>query len=166
MDNTNICCSFLESPFGRWMIAADELGVLSVRPVMTGGATPQLHSSNVEAQAHIEGALVWLSCYFSGRVLPDLPSLHLVGTPFQMAVWQRLLTIPYGHTTTYGALAHTFQPQMSPRAVGQAVSRNPIAILVPCHRLIAAHTLGGYAYGQELKHSLLTLEGVKIPFNK
>ena len=79
------------------------------------------------------------------------------GTPFQQRVWQELLTIPYGQTATYGDLARRLGCR-SPQAVGQAASRNPVAIIIPCHRLVAAHGLGGYAYGPDIKQRLLDLE--------
>ena len=80
------------------------------------------------------------------------------GTLFQQRVWQTLLTIPYGKTVSYGELARMVGCK-SAQAVGQAVGANPIALLIPCHRVITAHgKLGGYAYGIELKRHLLEWE--------
>jgi len=80
------------------------------------------------------------------------------GTAFQQRVWQALLTIPYGKTVSYGELARMVGCK-SAQAVGQAVGANPIALFIPCHRVIAAHgKLGGYAYGQEIKKRLLHIE--------
>ena len=80
------------------------------------------------------------------------------GTAFQQRVWQALLTIPYGKTVSYGELARMVGCK-SAQAVGQAVGANPIALFIPCHRVIAAHgKLGGYAYGQEIKRQLLEWE--------
>ena len=81
------------------------------------------------------------------------------GTLFQQRVWQALLTIPYGETVSYGEIARMVGCK-SAQAVGQAVGANPVALLIPCHRVIAAHgKLGGYEYGIEIKKKLLELEG-------
>ncbi len=80
------------------------------------------------------------------------------GTLFQQRVWQALVTIPYGKTVSYGELARMVGCK-SAQAVGQAVGANPIALFIPCHRVIAANNqLGGYAYGQEIKKRLLNIE--------
>lgn len=109
--------------------------------------------------SHITAALLWLDAYFEHRPLPPLPPLHLIGTPFQQSVWNVLLQIPYGCTTTYGAIARQISNPKAAQAVGQAVGANPIAVIVPCHRVLAAHGLGGYAYGLEVKSHLLAIEG-------
>ena len=80
-------------------------------------------------------------------------------TPDQQRVWQALVTIPYGKTVSYGEIARMVGCK-SAQAVGQAVGANPIALFIPCHRVIAAHgKLGGYEYGTEIKKKLLELEG-------
>lgn len=115
-----------------------------------------------------EQATRWLDAYFAGRV-PDLtPPLHLIGTPFQKAVWELLLTIPCGETRSYGELAAKLTgergiPRVSARAVGAAVGRNPISLIIPCHRVLGADgRLTGYAGGLERKRALLTLEGASF----
>jgi len=109
----------------------------------------------------------WLDDYFAGKQTENavmgakkdgqitvLPR----GTMFQQRVWQALLSIPYGKTVSYGELARMVGCK-SAQAVGQAVGTNPIALLIPCHRVITAHgKLGGYAYGQEIKKRLLNIE--------
>ncbi len=99
----------------------------------------------------------WLDLYFAG-VRPDfVPALSPRGTPFQRAVWDRLREIPYGGTVTYGELAA--QLGTSARAVGGAVGRNPISLLIPCHRVLGAGgSLVGYAGGPDRKRRLLALE--------
>ena len=100
----------------------------------------------------------WLDLYFSGKKPDFIPSLNPKGTPFQQKVWQELLKIPYGQTTTYGAIAKRIGCR-SAQAVGQAVHRNPIAIIIPCHRVIGADgSLTGYASGLDLKQKLLQIE--------
>jgi methylated-DNA-[protein]-cysteine S-methyltransferase len=98
--------------------------------------------------------------YFEGsRIRFELP-LRLDGTPFQVVVWSTLLEIPYGHTSTYGALAARIGRPLAARAVGAANGQNPISIVVPCHRLIGADgDLTGYGGGIDRKRSLLELEG-------
>ena len=108
----------------------------------------------------------WLDVYFRAAAPDFLPPLHLRATPFQSAVWQQLLRIPWGRTVTYGALAQTLSAQLgrpvSARAVGGAVGRNPISLMIPCHRVVGANgALTGYAGGLERKARLLALEGVR-----
>lgn len=105
-------------------------------------------------------ALRWLSVYFSGREPDFTPPLRLRGTAFQRAVWQELLTVPYGRTMSYGELARRLGTA-SARAVGGAVGRNPVSIIIPCHRVLGADgRLTGYAGGLERKRYLLRIEGV------
>ena len=101
-----------------------------------------------------------LDAYFAGDLRTfDLP-LAPTGTPFQRRVWDTLTAIPYGETTSYGELAESIGRPGSARAVGAANGRNPIAIVVPCHRVIGVdRTLTGYAGGLDAKLTLLTLEG-------
>lgn len=100
----------------------------------------------------------WLDIYFSGRKPDFMPTLELRGTPFQQRVWKELLTIPYGQTVTYGELACRLGCR-SAQAVGGAVGRNPISIIVPCHRVVGADgSLTGYAGGLDRKRALLGLE--------
>lgn len=100
----------------------------------------------------------WLDVYFEGRIPDFVPGLDLRGTPFQRRVWQALLDIPYGKTLSYGALARAVSCT-SARAVGAAVGRNPISLIVPCHRVLGAGgALTGYAGGLERKRWLLQLE--------
>ena len=100
-----------------------------------------------------------LEAYFSGkREIFDLPLLP-VGTPFQRKVWKAVRTIPYGTTATYAALAKKIGRPKAIRAVANAVGANPLAIIIPCHRIIGSDgTLRGYAGGVELKRKLLDIE--------
>ena len=110
-------------------------------------------------------AMRWLDLYFAGKEPDFSPALNPTGTAFQQAVWEILRTIPYGGTTTYGAIAKRLEKvtgkRMSAQAVGGAVGRNPISILIPCHRVIGTDgSLTGYAGGLDKKEYLLRLEGV------
>ena len=100
----------------------------------------------------------WLDLYFSGARPDFTPRLAPRGTPFQQSVWRELLAIPYGHTVSYGYIAQRLHCR-SAQAVGGAVGRNPIALIIPCHRVIGfdGH-LTGYAYGLDRKQWLLSHE--------
>ena len=114
----------------------------------------------------------WLDAYFRGEELPREIPVKLTGTPFQKLIWERLLTIPFGETKTYGELAQEAaailgKEKMSARAVGQAVGHNPISILYPCHRCVGAGgKLTGYSGGMENKIRLLRHEGLQIENDK
>jgi len=97
----------------------------------------------------------WLNAYFAGKALP-LPPLAAARTPFQTRMRQCLLSIPMGETLSYGEVAK--QLGTAPRAMGQALGANPLPLLIPCHRIIAAHGLGGFACGLEWKRRLLAFE--------
>lgn len=100
----------------------------------------------------------WLDLYFSGKQPDFTPSLKPQGTPFQQKVWRELLTVPYGATVSYGEIARRIGCR-SAQAIGQAVHRNPIAIIVPCHRVVGADgSLTGYAAGLDIKQRLLQIE--------
>ena len=106
----------------------------------------------------------WLDMYFDGKIPDSTPLISLHTTPFRKAVYDILLTIPYGQTMTYGEIASIIAEQrgierMSAQAVGSAVGHNPISIIVPCHRIIGANgNLTGYAGGLDKKIALLKLE--------
>ena len=110
-----------------------------------------------------EEARRWLDVYFSGRKPDFMPVLAPHGTAFQQSVWEILRTIPYGQTVTYGAIARRIEQntgcRMSAQAVGGAVGRNPISILIPCHRVVGTNgSLTGYAGGLDKKERLLRWE--------
>ena len=152
------------SPLGM-LTVTEEDGALTAL-VIDGQKYAARHLAGVETEHEtpvLRAAKLWLDAYFSGKA-PDLSDLPLSpkGTAFQMKVWQELLKIPYGSTDTYGALAGRLGS--SARAVGSAVGRNPISIIIPCHRVLAADgSLTGYAGGLENKEKLLRLEGVWNP---
>ena len=112
-------------------------------------------------------AKAWLDTYFSGKDPGAIPPIHLIGTDFQKKVWEVLCRIPYGQTTTYGAVAKEVasmmgKEKMSAQAVGGAVGKNPVDIMVPCHRVIGSDgSMVGYSDGLEYKIALLELENVR-----
>jgi methylated-DNA-[protein]-cysteine S-methyltransferase len=148
----------IESPVGPLLLAADDAGLRQVEFVKgkrAGQSTPVL-SGNC---APLQEAIRQLKAYFAGkRERFDLP-LAPEGTPFQRAVWKLLCEIPYGETISYGELARRIGNPKASRAVGLANGANPIAIVIPCHRVIGSNgKLTGYGGGLPLKEKLLALE--------
>ncbi len=108
----------------------------------------------------LKDAAAQLDEFFTGERRDfDVP-MELDGTDFQLEVWSELTRIPYGETISYGELARRVGRPSAPRAVGQANGRNPIPIIVPCHRVVASNGIGGYGGGLKLKRALLAVEGV------
>ena len=143
------------SPLGVLSIEATDAGLLGLTFEDRG---PARAGVSARARAHLDAATQALDAYFEGRP-PRLPPLDLRGTPFQLAVWAALQDIPWGEVRTYGEIARGVAREGGARAVGAANGRNPVAILVPCHRVVAAGgRLGGYAGGLDVKRWLLAHE--------
>lgn len=152
--NRRISQAYYQSPMGTIAVEADGGAVVSLRFVEE---TDGLADSQIDEFSKV---FRWLDVYFSGREPSSMLPVRLQGTSFQQKVWQELLTIPYGQTVTYGELARRVGCR-SARAVGGAVGRNPVAIIVPCHRVVGADgSLTGYAYGLDRKCRLLQMEGI------
>ena len=157
------------SPLGRLLLAAEEEGLtglwLEGQKYFAAGLPQQRGEQCTPA---LEEACRWLDTYFTGREPDFTPQLHPVGSDFQRAVWQLLLQIPYGQTTTYGALAGELARQrglthFSAQAVGGAVGHNRVSIIIPCHRVVGSGgSLTGYAGGLENKIKLLELESADL----
>lgn len=149
------CHTIFPSPLGDITVCASDDAIVRISFHEPPGDCPRQDTHFV-----LQSAVQWLARYFRGEAPePSLLPLKPEGTAFQKAVWEKLLTIPYGKTTTYGAIARSFGKPMSAQAVGGAVGRNPIAIVIPCHRVIGTdRSLTGYAYGLERKQYLLNLE--------
>ncbi len=146
------------SPLGDILLRADDTGITGLwfAGVKNIPSDLEMHSA---ACVYLDTARYWLDIYFSGREPAFTVPLHYTGTAFQHRVWDILCTIPYGQTLSYGQIAAQLSPRMSAQAVGNAVGRNPVSILVPCHRVIGADgSLTGYAGGIERKEALLQLE--------
>ncbi len=148
-----------KSPLGNILLTADDEGMTTL------GFSEKRNDVSLDHPI-LREATRWLDLYFSGKDPGFAPPLHLLGTPFQREVWRLLLDIPYGRTTTYGALAREIARRrgvrrMAAQAVGGAVGRNPVALIVPCHRVIGSDgSLTGYAGGLDKKVRLLALEGI------
>ena len=153
------------SPLGGILLAADETGLTGL---WFDGAKyfadnlPEAHTEQ-ETPILLE-AKRWLDLYFAGNKPDFMPPLHPIGSSFQQAVWDILLQIPYGQTTTYGEIARQLakkqgRARMSAQAVGGAVGHNGISLLIPCHRVVGTNgSLTGYAGGIDKKVRLLELE--------
>lgn len=148
------------SPIGSISLAASDQALLGAwfegqKYEKRGFEHAQFRS---EKQAILEASRHWLDAYFSGEELPSLPPLDPRGTPFQKRVWQELLKIPSGQTSTYSQLAKTIHCN-SAQAIGGAIGKNPISIFIPCHRILGTDgSLTGYAGGLERKSWLLEHE--------
>jgi methylated-DNA-[protein]-cysteine S-methyltransferase len=150
-----------DSPLGEVLVAATEQGVCGVyfvgQKYFPADATTW---EDAPGRPMLRQARRELLEYFAGRRKTFGVALDPRGTPFQRRVWQALLAIGYGTTTTYGAIGAGLGDAGAARAVGAAVGRNPISIIVPCHRVVGAGgALTGYAGGIDRKRALLSLEG-------
>ena len=143
-----------DSPMGDLLLAADEQGLTGIWIKDQKYFGYYLDPEHEEADCPVfEKTIEWLDIYFEGRDPGFLPPIHMVGTDFQKAVWEILLEIPYGKTTTYGRIAQQIAAKrgiarMSAQAVGGAVGHNEISIIIPCHRVVGTNgSLTGYAGG-------------------
>jgi methylated-DNA-[protein]-cysteine S-methyltransferase len=155
---TTIYYRMMDSPVGPLTIAGDDGGLTNMR--MEDQAHPPHDQAGwLRDDSIFPEAAEQLAAYFAGELFDfDLP-LSLRGTPFQLRVWAALQEIPYGETRSYGWLAQRIDKPTASRAVGMANGRNPIGIIVPCHRVIGANgKLVGYGGGLDRKHRLLELE--------
>ena len=148
-----------DSPFGQMRLCCNGTHLTAVTFVGQKYENKHIPKDAVYGTHPVlEQAKVWLSQYFSGNIPSFFPPMMPNGTSFQKKVWEALLEIPYGETVTYGELAKQLHCK-SAQAVGGAVGRNPISILIPCHRVVGSDgKLTGYAGGVEKKEALLKLE--------
>ena len=158
--------SHYASPLGGMTLVSDGTALVGLYFDGQKYAAEGLDATRTQKNLLIfEEARRWLDVYFSGRKPDFTPPTAPAGTAFQQSVWEILRTIPYGETTTYGAIARRIEQntgcRMSAQAVGGAVGRNPISILIPCHRVIGADgSLTGYAGGLDKKAYLLRIEEI------
>lgn len=158
-----------QSPLGKILLACDDSGLTGL-----WFEGEKFYALNLDKEHKAKDTPVfaaakrWLDVYFSGREPDFLPSLHMIGSDFQLSVWELLLQIPYGKITTYGELARRVAEKrglsrMSAQAVGGAVGHNEISLIVPCHRVVGTNgSLTGYAGGISRKQKLLALESADM----
>ena len=145
---TGVYCS----PLGDIVLTSDGSALTGLR------FAEATNGEQAQGIPSLADACRWLDLYFSGARPDFIPRLAPQGTPFLQSVWGELLAIPYGHTVTYGYIAQRLRCR-SAQAVGGAVGRNPIALIIPCHRVIGSDGhLTGYAYGLDRKQWLLSHE--------
>lgn len=160
--------STYQSPVGEILLACDELGLTGLWFKGEKYYALSLGKENEERETSVLADVKrWLDIYFSGHEPDSTPPIHMIGSPFQLSVWEILRQIPYGKTTTYGEISKRLAADrlsgMSAQAVGGAVGHNPISIIVPCHRVVGSNgSLTGYAGGLQKKIKLLTHEGVDM----
>ena len=161
--------SHYSSPLGDILLAADSVGLTGLWFEGQKYFALNLDKEHVEKEIPLFAeAKRWLDIYFSGKEPDFSVPLHFTGTEFQNEVWELLLAIPYGQTTTYGELARRIAGKrgvkhMSAQAVGGAVGHNNISVIVPCHRVVGTNgSLTGYAGGIDKKVKLLELEKADI----
>jgi methylated-DNA-[protein]-cysteine S-methyltransferase len=156
---THLCHTTLDTPLGTVLIARNANGLSGLWFEGQKYHPGMLAVPRHDDDALLTDAVTGLCDYFAGkplRMLPVSPS----GTPFQQAVWRALLAIPAGTTLSYGELARQVGRPEAVRAVASAVGRNPVSVVIPCHRVLGADgSLTGYAGGLPRKQALLTLEG-------
>ena len=152
-----------DSPLGPYLLVSSEQGVAGVK---SDGKTSSLlarwEKSGIRIKpgsGHKDTVARELDVYFAGKLRRFTVPLDLRGTDFQLSAWEQLSAIPYGETRSYGQIAEAMGRPSASRAVGRANNTNPVAIIVPCHRVIGADgKLVGYAGGLEKKQALLDLE--------
>ncbi|WP_155057372.1 methylated-DNA--[protein]-cysteine S-methyltransferase [Streptomyces blattellae] len=153
-----------DSPYGPLTLVADD-GVLCGLYMTDQRHRPPEESFGPRDDTLFSEPEEQLKAYFAGELTEFTLELRLHGTPFQRSVWDRLRTIPYGETRSYGALADALGNPAASRAVGLANGKNPIGIIVPCHRVVGADgSLTGYGGGLHRKRRLLEFEGGAAPF--
>ncbi|SDF32658.1 methylated-DNA--[protein]-cysteine S-methyltransferase [Terriglobus roseus] len=158
----------MPSPVGVLKLVASDAGLVAVLWPEDNPKRVRLEEAREDASHPVlKKAVVQLEEYFAGqRTEFDLP-LDARGTEFQKLVWEQLLAIPYGKTRSYGEIAMRLGRPTASRAVGAANGRNPLSIVVPCHRVIGTSgALTGFAGGLETKRVLLELEGASMPRQK
>jgi len=159
--------SFAESPFGKLILAATPKGICHIafyenQPTAISLLTARFPNAQYQEQLDPYQKDALLIFQDNWTNLPQL-KLHLKGTPFQLKIWEALLTIPKGQLVTYGALAKAIEKPKASRAVGTAIGKNPVAFLIPCHRVIqSSGTFGGYMWGPTRKAAIIGWEAASL----
>ena len=156
-----------DNPLGTYLLVSSQQGVVYVNPEdKMGNLLARWEQKGIQIQdggEYNDALATQLDAYFAGKLRHFSVPLDLRGTPFQLKVWERLLDIPFGETRSYRQIAKTLGRPRSARPVGQAVGRNPVSIVVPCHRVIGSNgDLIGYGGGLPRKQALLELEATAL----
>lgn len=152
-----------KTPVGRILVAGDDAGLKFVQFREDDSAEPLIQDDWEQNDRALKNAVQQIQAYFAGKLTSfDLP-LAPEGTAFQKKVWKALCKVKFGATASYGEIAKAIGNPAACRAVGLANGRNPIAIVIPCHRIIGTNgKLVGYGGGLDRKKTLLALEGLEI----
>lgn len=161
-------CSY-DSPVGELLFCSDSKGVAALWFAGRDKSYDDFaQNGRFAAGGHNAAAKTWLDEYFSGHNPGFIPPLSLHGSGFSIKIWEMLLGIQFGKLTTYGELARMYAAKeglahMSAQAIGGAVGRNPVCIIIPCHRVVGAgNCLTGYREGLDRKAALLSFEGIDV----
>ena len=161
-------CSY-DSPVGELLFCSDSKGVAALWFAGRDKSYDDFaRNGRCAAGGHNAAAKTWLDEYFSGHNPGFIPPLSLHGSGFSIKIWEMLLDIQFGKLTTYGELARMYAAKeglahMSAQAIGGAVGRNPVCIIIPCHRVVGAgNCLTGYREGLDRKAALLSFEGIDV----
>ena len=163
--------NFEKTPFGEVLIAATQKGICHLAFIedklhsleILSSKFPKANFEKKKSDLHQNT----LNIFNQNWDRPDQIKLHLKGTPFQLKVWEALLKIPIGQLSTYGSLANYIKKPKALRAVGTAIGSNPVAFLIPCHRVIRSNgEMGGYMWGTTRKTAIIGWECSKLSFEK
>lgn len=161
-------CSY-DSPVGELLFCSDSKGVAALWFAGRDKSYDDFaRNGRFAAGGHNAAVKTWLDEYFSGHNPGFIPPLSLHGSGFSIKIWEMLLDIQFGKLTTYGELARMYAAKeglahMSAQAIGGAVGRNPVCIIIPCHRVVGAgNCLTGYREGLDRKAALLSFEGIDV----
>lgn len=161
--------SSYDSPSGELVFCSDSEGVAGLWFAGRQKLCDELaRRGRVSAEGHNMTVRLWLDEYFGGHEPGFMPPLSLHGSAFDMKMWEMLVAIPFGTVVTYGEIARRYAAgagiaRMSAQAVGGAVGRNPVCIIIPCHRVVGAgNRLTGYREGLDKKAALLGIEGLDV----
>jgi AraC family transcriptional regulator, regulatory protein of adaptative response / methylated-DNA-[protein]-cysteine methyltransferase len=158
--------NFFASPFGQIIIAATPKGICYIafaenkQQALLPLQKKYPHANFIQAtDTHQQQAILFFT---QGANALEKINLHISGTPFQLNVWNSLLKIPMGNVTSYGDIARSINQPTAARAVGTAIGSNPVALLIPCHRVVqASGNIGGYMWGSEKKADIIAWEAAK-----
>ena len=166
-EGLTIYWGWFESPFGLSLVMGTDKGICGIGFASEAGeaATMQDLCGRWPGAAFVEDPMrlrPWVLAAYGAEKNEAAP-LYLIGAPFQIKVWEALLSIPSGHVTTYSEIAAAIGHPRAVRAVGTAVGRNPISLLIPCHRALRkSGGLGGYHWGLPVKRSILAWESARV----
>jgi AraC family transcriptional regulator of adaptative response/methylated-DNA-[protein]-cysteine methyltransferase len=169
-DGLTIRWGWFDSPFGPALAMGTERGLCGIAFAAETGEAAAMDDLTARwpRATFVEDAAMlrpWVQAAFGLQPAEAPTPLYLIGAPFQIKVWEALLRIPTGHVTTYGEIARAIGAPKAVRAVGTAVGRNPISLLIPCHRALrATGQLGGYHWGLPVKRAILAVEAARTGF--